>query len=314
MQTTFRKVLSLALLLFCLVWIGLYISRNPSEFSSIRDLSTGTVAFLAAVLLIDTIILGLFNKVLMDHLEVPLKFKEWYGLSIVSNLWNYILPFRGGAGIRAIYLKKVHQFSISDFFGTMLALYFISFLVNSFIGLVCVFTIYFKYAVLHFPISLFFGVVFVITGGSVLLSPKIPNTKNWLLEKIFSVLKSWDNIRKERRLIERLILVVVVHAVLELLTVYIGFAAYHIELSLVKCLFISTIFSFSVLIKITPGSLGITEALMIIGANTFGISPGQSLLVAGLIRIVNICLIFIIAPIFNYKLMNDFRLARSASG
>jgi uncharacterized protein (TIRG00374 family) len=271
------------------------------------------VALLAAVLLIDTIILGLFNKVLMDHLDVPLIFKEWYGLSIISNLWNYILPFRGGAGIRAIYLKKVHRFSISDFFGTMLALYFISFLVNSFIGLVCVFAIYYMHAVIHFPISIFFGAVFIVTGGSILLSPKIPRTNNWLLKKVFSVLRSWDSIRKERRLVERLILVVVVHAVMELLTVYISFAAYHIDLSLIKCLFISTVFSFSVLLKITPGSLGITEGLMVIGANTFGITPGQSLLAAGLIRVVNICLIFIIAPIFNYKLMKSFRLEKSAS-
>jgi len=314
MKTTFRKVLSLFILLLCLLWIGLYLKNNPSDFSGIRQLSAGIVVILAAVLFVDTIILGLFNKALMDHLEVPLKFKEWYGLSIVSNLWNYILPFRGGAGLRALYLKKVHDFSISDFFGTMLALYFISFLVNSFIGLFCVVTIFFKYSVIHIPISFFFGAVFVLTGGSIFLSPKIPFTKNWLLEKIFSVLRSWDNIRKEGGLIARLILVVVVHAVLELLTVYVSFAAYSIEASLIKCLFISTIFSFSVLLKITPGSLGITEALMVIGANTFGITPGQSLLAAGLIRVVNICLIFLIAPIFNYRLMYDFRMGRSASG
>jgi uncharacterized membrane protein YbhN (UPF0104 family) len=195
----------------------------------------------------------------------------------------------------------------------MLALYFISFLVNSFIGLICIFTLYFVHTVIHVPISLFFGAVFLLTGGSILLSPKIPRTKNWLLEKVFSVLRSWDSIRKEQRLVERLIFVVVVHAVMELLTVYISFAAYHVDLSLIKCLFISTIFSFSVLLKITPGSLGITEALMVIGANTFGITPGQSLLAAGLIRVVNIFLIFIIAPIFNYKLMKSFRLAKSAS-
>jgi uncharacterized membrane protein YbhN (UPF0104 family) len=314
MQTTLRKVLSFSILLICLLWIGLYIRNNPSDFSGIRELSAGVVAILAVVLIIDTIILGLFNKVLMDHLEVPLKFKEWYGLSIVSNLWNYILPFRGGAGIRALYLKKVQLFSVSDFLGTMLALYFISFLVNSFIGLFCVFTIYFKYTVIHIPISFFFGVVFILMGGSIFLSPKIPYAKNWFLEKVFSVLRSWDNIRKEGDLIARLILVVVVHAVLELLTVYASFAAYSIQASLIQCLFISTIFSFSVLLKITPGSLGITEALMVIGANTFGITPGQSLLAAGLIRAVNMCLIFLIAPIFNYRLMYDFRMARSASG
>jgi len=248
----------------------------------------------------------------MDHLNIHLKFKEWYGLSMVSNLWNYIIPFQGGAGVRALYLKKVHSFPISDFFGTMLALYFISFFVNAGIGLLCISYIYFNYHYTNIIVFSFFTGVFATTSALMLFSPKVPEFKNWVLKKIGEVINAWYTIRRHRVLVIKLILIILLHAIFELLTVYYGFQAYGVSLSFLKCLLLSTLLAFSVLIKITPGSLGITEGIIVFGAHMFNIMPAQSLLAAGLIRVVNLVWIFTLGPIYNYVLSLNVRMRDSA--
>ena len=307
-----RKVLSLAILLLFVIWIILYIKGHISEFSGIFGLSLRLVAILALVLLIDSIVLGLFTKVLMDYLNVPLTFKEWYGLSIVSNLWNYIIPFQGGAGARAIYLKKVHNFAVPQFLGTMLALYFISFFVNAVIGLFCILYIHLHYHYTNMIVFYFFAVVFVTTSLLMLFSPKVPEFKHWLLKKISEVINAWYGIRRQRVLVIKLIIVILLHAVFELLTIYYGFKTYGVSLSFFKCLLLSTLLAFSVLIKITPGSLGITEGIIVFGAQIFGIPPAQSLLAAGLIRVVNLVLIFTLGPVYNYILSLNLKMRNNA--
>ncbi|HUT70499.1 MAG TPA: lysylphosphatidylglycerol synthase transmembrane domain-containing protein [Desulfatiglandales bacterium] len=312
MRIESRKALSLAALFFFVVWIILYIRGHGSEFGDILNLSLMLVAALCFVLLIDSIVLGLFTKVLMQYLNIRLKFNEWYGLSLVSNLWNYIIPFQGGAGARAIYLKKVHNFAIPHFLGTMLALYFISFFVNAVIGLFCILYIHLQYHYTNMIVFYFFAVVFVTTSLLMLFSPKVPEFKNWLLKKISEVINAWYGIRRHRALVLRLVLIILLHAVFELLTVYYGFKAYGVSLSFFKCLLLSTLLAFSVLIKITPGSLGITEGIIVFGAQIFGIPPAQSLLAAGLIRVVNLVLIFTLGPIYNYILSLNLKMRNNA--
>ncbi|MBW2339813.1 MAG: flippase-like domain-containing protein [Deltaproteobacteria bacterium] len=312
MHTKSRKFLSLAILLLFVIWIIFYIKGHISEFSGILCLSLRLVATLAVVLLVDSIALGLFTKVLMDYLNIHLKFKEWYGLSIVSNLWNYIIPFQGGAGARALYLKKVHNFAVPQFLATMLALYFISFFVNAVIGLFCILYIYFNYHYTNIIVFFFFAVVFMTTSVLMLFSPKVPEFKNWVLRKISEVINAWYAICGQSVLVIKLILIILLHAVFELLTVYFAFQAYGVSLSFVKCLLLSTLLAFSVLIKITPGSLGVTEGIIVFGAQIFGIPPAQSLLAAGLIRVVNLVLIFTLGPVYNYVLSLNLKMTNNA--
>lgn len=303
-----RKVLSLAILLFFIVWIVFYARSHISEFTNIFSLSLVLVAALALVLLVDSIVLGLFTKVLMGYLSIHLKFKEWYGLSIVSNLWNYIIPFQGGAGARALYLKKVHDFAFSQFLATMLALYLISFFVNSLVGLLCILYIHLNFNYANMLLFYFFGIVFLATGALMLFSPKVPEFENWVLRKVSEVINAWYGMRRHGLLIIKLVLIILLHAVFELLAVYYGFKAYGIDLSFCRCLLLSTLLAFSVLIKITPGCLGITEGIIVFGAQIFGITPAQSLLAAGLIRVVNLGWIFTLGPLYSYVLSSNLKM------
>ncbi|MBW2049062.1 MAG: flippase-like domain-containing protein [Deltaproteobacteria bacterium] len=297
----------MALLGVFFIWLLVYIRSHAVEFSHIFDLSIEILLLLFVVLLVDSIILGVFTKILLGHLGVALRFVEWYGLSIVSNLWNYILPFRGGAGIRAVYLKKVYQFKISDFLGTMMALYFVTFLVNSIIGLSCLLYLYYEKHYLNVPVFSFLLIVFAISSIVIGLSPRIHYSGNRFVEKLCEVLNAWHSIKRNHKLIMKLIIVILFHALFQLLGIYLGFRAYGLKIALYQCLLISSLLEFSALANLTPGSLGITEGIMVIGAQLFGVTPAQSLLSAGLIRVVNMCLIFSTGPLFQYFLTENIK-------
>lgn len=302
MSIDYRKVISITILAVSVLWFILYLKGHIGEFDIIFRISPNVVIILSALIVLGSVFLGLFNKVIMQYLEVPLEFKEWYGLSVVSTFWNYLMPFRAGAGVRALYLKKVHNFTITNFLGTIAALYFIHFFVNSAIGLICVFFIYVHYQFLNISISTFFLIVFAGVTFFMFLSPQLPHFQNRIFRKIEEIVYGWYKIRENNKLIIKLILIVIFNAAIGLFTVFFSFRAYGVDLSLLKSLLISTLFAFSTLINITPGSLGITEAIMVFSAQIFQITPAQGLVAAGLIRVTNLSLVFTLGPIFSYVL------------
>jgi uncharacterized protein (TIRG00374 family) len=140
-----------------------------------------------------------------------------------------------------------------------------------------------------------------------LFSPKLKAYKNRVLRRVSEIVNAWYGIRKNIGVVMRLILVILLHVLVELTIVHFSFRAYGLHLALYKCLLITALLEFSVLIKITPGSLGVTEAIIVIGAQIFDITPAQGLLAAGLMRIINLVLIFSLGPIFSYALSVDIR-------
>jgi len=45
-----------------------------------------------------------------------LNFVEWFGLPLYQAMTNYIIPFRGGAAVTAIYLKTVINLDTANLF------------------------------------------------------------------------------------------------------------------------------------------------------------------------------------------------------
>lgn len=311
MRNDHRKLIALTILAVSLLWLVIYLAGHITEFKIIFHISPNMVVLLSILVVLGSVLLGLFTKVLMQHFQIPLRFKEWFGLSMVTAFWNYLMPFRGGAGVRAIYLKKAHNFAITSFLGTMAALYFIHFLVNSIVGLICVLLIYAQYHYMNVPIASFFLIVFVGVMFFIGFSPQLPQFRNPVLKKISEVTNGWYQIRRSAKLIIKLIVVTILNAAVGLFTVYFAFKAYGIDLSLPKSLLVSTLFAFSTLVNLTPGSLGIAEAIMVFSAQIFNITPAQSLVAAGLIRLTNLCVVFILGPIFNYVLSLNVRIIKS---
>ncbi len=299
-----KKNFSVLLLVGLLIWMAMYIKNHLHEFEDIQLVSWRDVVILLVISFPGLILRGLFVKLLVEHFEIKLKFKQWFGIMAVANLWNYLFPF-GGFGLRAAYLKKFHNFPYAYFLSTMMATYIIRFLIYSVLGLICLGLIYFDTG--FFAVNLFFlmlGVALVCLIAMV-VTPKLPAIENRIFFHLSRMMNGWLELKKDKALILKLAVVLLLSIFVFAGIVYFALFAFHYQLSLFEILLVSIMVCFTVLLPLTPGSLGIQEGAIVFTVQLFGLTIAQGILVAGLVRLVYLIWAFTVGPLFTYLLMNE---------
>jgi uncharacterized protein (TIRG00374 family) len=117
------------------------------------------------------------------------------------------------------------------------------------------------------------------------------------------VINGWHLIKHNKKVIAVTTAITFVQIILSTFMLYLQFLTFGIEVSFASALFLSAIGNLSILIGITPGNIGISEAITVFSAATIGITPAQSLSTALLGRAVSLVVLFVLGPIFSYVLM-----------
>ena len=133
--------------------------------------------------------------------NLRLKFKEWFGLGIITNFYNFITPFRGGMAARAVYLKKKHGFAIIHFLATLSAIYIIIFFVGSLAGLISMLLIWHYYNLFTLSLFLLFLSILLFLLGIIIFSPKLPESRNKWLNRFIKVINGWRLIKDNKKTI-----------------------------------------------------------------------------------------------------------------
>ncbi len=204
---------------------------------------------------------------------------------------------------RAAYLKKKHNFSITNFFATYVGIYVISFFIFGLIGLITVWIVYARYGIFNPVVFLIFLGLFVILGLIMLFRPRFRKFENRFLNKISEVANGWNVIRQSPKIIGVSIVVILIQIILGTLATLLSYRVFGVEITFIQSLFLVSIGTIVGLIQITPGNLGISEAIAVFSALIINIAPAQSLSVALLGRAVGLVVLIILGPIFSYILM-----------
>lgn len=250
---------------------------------------------------------GVFIKVILQTFKKKISLIEAFYVSVISSLGNYFLPMRGGAVIRSVYLKKNFEFPYEYFVSTLYGYYIIVFLVNAFVGLISLVVISMKYGITSIPLYLFFGGLFV---AMLVLSfvkfpvKKIKGSKNKVIDKVLSVIKNilegWNMIVENKRLLISLIVITLVALVAGIALFYFEFRALSIDASIMNVILYNCLSGVSLLVSITPGSLGIREGIFSITSDILGISNEQIMQLALLDRGVSvIVLVVLFVPLYT---------------
>lgn len=302
-KSNLRKIASVAILIVTAVLLAYYIYNNQSDFSQIRL----TNPYLLIILVLFNILGIYFNSimlnVLMEPFGIKLKKLESFGVSSISSFYNLIMPFRGGMAARAIYLKQKHEFPYVHFLATLSAIYVIIFFVGSISGLISMLYIYVYYKIFNLIIfSLFLG-FFLFLSGIIVFSPKIPEPKNNILNKIAKVINGWHLIRKNKKVIMVVTFNTIFMLILGAIGTIISYYTIGVHISFFKALFIASIGSISVLVAITPGNIGIGDAIGIYSATVIGVGLTESVAANIIGRAVGFISILIVGPVFSWWLM-----------
>ena len=131
-----NKIVSITLLAAFLAWVTWYVRGNAEAFLPVLQVSwldylTLTLAF-AAIMIGN----GIFIAIVSNAFQIRLTGLEWMSLSFTSSFANYFLPFRGGTGVRTLYMNRIHGFPIPEFVSTLGIMYLMHIVVNAILALV----------------------------------------------------------------------------------------------------------------------------------------------------------------------------------
>ncbi len=264
-----KTIISFTISILFLVY--LYVNRH-SILSSLKDIR---LEFFALVI-IGQILAQISNSfILLSSLKplgVPLKGFESFRLTVVSSFVNFFTPVVGGASTKAVYLKSKHGLNYPSFVGALYANYVITFLVSFIFGLLGVLMIPNAISmgvgitlVLFFSVGIVGSIFFIIAGHKVVgLIRKIP-IKNKVLKniihKISLVDEGWQNIRGSKITVAQISFWSACAMASLMLIYWSSIMSIGLKTNLGSFMIYAALASVSLLLNLTPGSIGVRETL-----------------------------------------------------
>jgi uncharacterized protein (TIRG00374 family) len=283
-----------------IAWFIYFFNQNFDEFKKLSLSNPQHIIPIFFLVVFQYFIIGSITKNLVKPLKLKLRSVEAFGLSIVSGFYNMIAPFRAGMAVRALYLKKKYNFLYSDFVSALFVNYILIFWIGGFLGILSIFLIYISENVLNLLILSLFILIFVILSLIIMINPQIPETRYPWINRIIQILERFFFIKEKTSVL----LLTAFLSLLQLLNtsfmLYLQFQVFDFEITFVKSLFLAAISYIGAIISITPASLGVKEAMVVLSATTIGITPIESLSVVLLGRFISILILFTLGPFFSY--------------
>jgi len=306
LSTRSKQILSVLVLAGLVIWATVYLAcqmDHLEEFKQALAWSPSALAGLSFLVLVHFTVLGLFSQVILKVFGLDLKHREWFGLAVITTLGNYLLPFRGGAGLRAAYLKKKYSFPLTHFLSTFLAIYLLTIITNSIAGIASLAILNTLVLQIRWPLMLFFGGMLCVSLGGALVPLKSGWLKRLPLPYLSPLMEAWQSIRAHRRVSRNLFFLTILNNLSLTFMIYLGYREMGIDLGLAQGFLLGALFGLGGFVSITPAGLGIQEAVVVFSARTIGIDPVHALALAVVLRVVTVFWTFLLGPLFSYLLL-----------
>lgn len=304
-----NRYLSIAILILVVAGLAAFLSSEKSLLPQLMHVDLTLMVCLVILRFLFLVTNGLFLKTYSDRFGIRLSVKEWLGLSIVTTMGNFVTPFSGGLMARAAYLKHRHGFSYADFTTSLAANYLVNFWVISLTGIVVLLFLGTSSPGM-LPLVLFFAAATAVTSLLAVVPVGELRGGSLLTKNLNQVLKGWTMIRKDRLFLEKLVLYVFVNIAINGLSFYLAYIALGSDVTFLASLVVSLLTSFSLLVNLTPGNLGIQEAVTSLSSALLGLGAGLGLLVALIIRAASLLPVVGLGPVFSYFLTKELAAGR----
>lgn len=302
-------IVVLVLVVAAMAW---YLSSQRQLLALLENVSLAAVTNLVVLRLLFLGANGLFLRAFASKFGIRLTPREWLGLSVVTTMGNYITPFSGGMIARAAYLKRRHAFPYARFATLLASNYLVNFWVIGVVGVLTMLTV--REAVQSYwqVVAFFVAVVASISALATFPAVKLP-WKNRLVDRVNTSLDGWALVKNDWPLLARLVTYALVNALLNGLSFWVAYGALGSPVSFRAALLVGLLAAFSILVNVTPGNLGIQEAVVSLSSGLLGAGAGQGLLAAVLVRGATVVPAFTLGPIFGFLLTRELSVQRSAS-
>ncbi len=293
------KIIKLLISLLVIVFFIYYFINNKENFKIVFSVSASTLLLIFTLYSIHFFLNGLFILNILRSFKHKISNCESFYISVFSSFGNYFLPMQGGAVIRSVYLKNTLNFPFSLFISTLYGNYVIIFLVTSIFGLVSLIILDINNSTVPFPAYFFFGGLFL--SMLLLIIARFKNFPekingfvfiNNILRIFKNIIKGWQILSKNKKLLLKLGAIATINFLVMSTIYYLEFNALRIDSSTTKIILYNSLSGASLLISITPGSLGIREGLFFLTSNILEISNNQIMILSLLDRGITLFTLF----------------------
>lgn len=312
MTTRVRSLLSWGFALTVLALLAATLSREGDKLGRLVSIAPGSALLLVMLCLLLFLPNGLIRRAMAAHFGVQLAFVEWYGMIVFTNLLNLVLPARGDMVFTAGYLKTMHGLSLAHFasmtYGN--AVLFAAVMVaEALLGLA-----YIAWDIGYFsPRVLVFAAVMGVLALALLLLPALPvKGEGRLAGGLRRALDGWRSLRQAPRLLPRLARFMVLGSIIFAAWMYMSYRALGFEVDLPRVLVAGVVVQLSFLLVLTPGNLGIREAVTGLVSQLIGLGFSEGVIVTLLQRAVSLLVFSVVGGLFGILLTRALRRAGAA--
>lgn len=306
MKSWLKYIYGIFIILILLI-IYFFIKNNLDNIKDVINLSIINFLILSILILITITLNGYKINILSEYYNIKLKSKEWFGLSVITTMSNYLTPFGLGTSLRGIYLKKKYKLPYKSFITTLGINFIVSFFMYGFIGISLMIFFNFKYNFFSFVIFSIFLVMFIANLLIILFSPSLKYTKYKFLNNFIYIVNEWRRIKKDWKLATKLVLNDFLALINYSLRISFIFFILSNKIPFLFSVLIALLTVSSLIIGITPASLGIKEILITYSTIAIGKTLDLGILVAAIDRGVAILYVFLLGGIFSYILLKNLK-------
>lgn len=292
-----RLIVTVCFLLSFVGWTVWYVCGHLQDFAVITEVPPAYVLALYSLFVGTLVCNGLYTRDILLSFGVRLGAREWFSLAVATAAGSFILPLRGGAGIRALYLKAHYQFSFSDFFQTLSVMYLMYFVVHGSMGILGMLLLWRQGLPFDMPLALLFGGSTCFSAACMLWRFPVRDSTHFLLRQMAAFSNGLALLRANRRLFIRLMAYTVLYTLVALVRAKVAFAAYGVDLSWGGAMFQAAGQSIALLVNLTPGSLGIVELMSVYMGHGLSYTPAEALMVQALLRVIGWTTLLVLTPV-----------------
>lgn len=289
--------LTLIILSFALLFgLLFYFQKNSTALIKLINVRLDVIFGLIIIHIFNYLLLGLTQKLPLNKHQIILKFKEWYGLCLSSELFNLLLPANGGTGIRMLYLNDKKRLPMREFLSLSFAMMLVGFTFLGIIGLLyCQFFLKKNHIVFSILESIFLA---LIVSGVILMFTSEALAKLFKFKRRISP----KHYLKDLKLTGLVSLCWGGMFILYPLKIYLSFVAIGVHLNFSQSFEISLVLLVASLFQVLPGNIGIKEAVTAYIGKQYGIEIEVAILASLIDRAILLLFLFPVGFYFYWEL------------
>jgi uncharacterized membrane protein YbhN (UPF0104 family) len=285
-----------------LAGIAVYLLTHREELDALSAVSWWQLAALVGLRCVFLAVNGLSLRACAAKFGVRLALVEWFGLSVVTTMGNYLTPLSGGLVARAVYLKRRHSLPYSAFAALLASNYLVTFWMVGAAGVGCAFAVPGASGLRWSVAGAFAAVVAAVSVLVALPAIRVPG-RGRLSRVLSDALRGWSILKSDRRLLAQLAALTAVNIVAKALSFQVAYRALGVSLPFADALLIALLTALTIVVSITPGNLGVQEAVVGLTSGLLRGDVDQGVLASLLIRVATLGPAFGLGPLFSALLV-----------